>query len=186
MTRENKEFDRLIQEVGSVLDKVNKLNEKELQLISPLVDDIINQHLRDIFHIEALLDRLFELVLFETGEDVYNRLRDYLATFNPLRAYEIQEHDNELLGKYDHIVEEAKSLAQTIYAGQTDKAGIDYFSGHLRAVGESGCNWKDKIVGYLHDAAEDTEYSVEQVVEILQTRCNHKIEELHLSEIQDA
>lgn len=111
MTEEDIEFDRMIQEVGFVF---GKLNEKELQLISPLVDDIINQHLRDVFQIEDLLDRLFELVLFETGKDVYHRLLDYLATFNPLRAYEIQEHDNELLGKYDHIVEEAKSLAQTI------------------------------------------------------------------------
>lgn len=39
---------------------------------------------------------------------------------------------------------------------------------------------------YLHDTAEDTQYSVEQILEILQTRCNNKIVEPHLSEIRDA
>lgn len=85
------------------------------------------------------MDRLFDLVLFKTGKNLFFGCWT-LSTFNPLRAYEIQEHDNEMFGKYDHIAEEAKSLAQTIHAGQTDKAGIDYFSGYLRAVGESGCN----------------------------------------------
>lgn len=85
------------------------------------------------------MDRLFELVLFKTGENLYFGYWT-LSTFNPFREYEIQKHDNEMLRKYDHIVEETKSLTQTIYAGQTDKAGVDYFSGHLRAVDESGCN----------------------------------------------
>ncbi len=184
--RKDKEFDELVQKMGSVFGEINKLNKKELELLIPHVDEIINTQLQDIYQIESLLDRLFELVLFETGEDVYNRLLDYLSTFNLLLAQEIQENNNELLGKYDHLVEEAKLLAQNIHIGQTDKAGVDYFSGHLTIVGESGCTWKDKIVGYLHDAAEDSEYSVEQIMEMLQIKCNDEIIEPHFFEIREA
>lgn len=182
----NKEFDELIQKMGSVFGEINKLNEKELELLTPHVDKIINTQLQDISQIESLLDRLFELVLFETGEDTYNRLLEYLSTFNLSLAQQIQENDNDFLGKYDHLVEEARLLAQHIHMGQKDKAGVDYFSGHLTTVGESGCTWKDKIVGYLHDAAEDTEYSVEQIMEMIQTKCNGEIMEPHFSEIREA
>uniref|UniRef100_UPI00345DC143 phosphohydrolase n=1 Tax=uncultured Dysgonomonas sp. TaxID=206096 RepID=UPI00345DC143 len=120
------------------------------------------------------------------GKDIYTKLLDYLSTFNPDMAREIEESNNEMFGKYDHIVEAAELLAIQIHTGQTDKAGVDYFSGHLTTVGGSGCTWKDKIVGYLHDAAEDTEYSVEQVSKMLQAKCNNEITELHLSEIRDA
>lgn len=184
--KEDEKSDEFIQKIGSVFSEINKLNEKELQLLSLLVDDVINQQLQDIAQIESLLDRLFELVLFETGQDVYSKLLDYLATFNPSLAHRIQEHDDELLGKYDYIIEEAKLLSQDIHAGQTDKAGIDYFSGHLTAVGEAGHTWKDKVVGYLHDAAEDTDYTVVQIVNMLQTRCSNKILQEHLVEIEEA
>lgn len=182
----DKEFDELIQKMGSVFGEINKLNEKELELLIPLVDEVINKQLQNISQIESLLDRLFELVLFETGEDVYGRLLEYLSKFNPSLVQEIQENNNETLGKYDHLVEEARLLAQNIHIRQKDKTGVDYFSGHLTTVGESGCTWKDKIVGYLHDAAEDTEYSVEKIMEMLQTKCNGEIMEPHFSEIRKA
>lgn len=132
------------------------------------------------------MDSIFELVLFEMGEELYLKLLNYLESIDSTLSNDIREGNDELLGKYDDIIEEAKKLAKEIHKGQFDKAGIDYFSCHLSIVGDSGCTWKDKIVGYLHDAAEDTQYYVEQILEILQTRCNNKIVEPHLSEIRDA
>lgn len=184
--KNDKQYGDMILKIGSAFEEITKINDRELYLLTPLVDEVIKEQSQDISRVESLLYRLSDLVLFETGEDIFNKLLDYLSTFNLPLAQEIKENNDELLGRYDQLVEEAKSLAQTIHAGQTDKAGIDYFSGHLTAVGESGCNWKDKIVGYLHDVAEDTEYPVEQVLTMLQTKCNNEITDLHLSEIRDA
>ncbi|EGJ72271.1 hypothetical protein Bcop_2099 [Bacteroides coprosuis DSM 18011] len=120
------------------------------------------------------------------GEELYLKLLNYLESIDSTLSRDIREGNDELLAKYDDIIEEAKKLAKEIHNGLFDKAGIDYFSGHLSIVGDSGCTWKDKVVSYLHDAAEDTQYSVEQILEILQTRCNNKIVQPHLSEIRDA
>ena len=65
------------------------------------------------------------------------------------------------------IVEAAEQLARQLHQGQLDKAGKDYFEGHLTAVAEAGRNWKEKTVGYLHDAAEDTYHSVPQIMQKL-------------------
>ena len=182
----NKQYQNFVENIDSIFQEINQENERELQKLIPLVDEVIRQQSQDVLYIESLFEQLFELVLFQTGEDVNTKLLNYLSTFNPSLAKEIEEQNNDLLGKYDHIVEEAKLLAQNIHLGQTDKAGEDYFSGHLTVVGKSGCNWKDKVVGYLHDAAEDTEYSVEEVVNMLQTKCENEITELHLFEIKEA
>ena len=65
------------------------------------------------------------------------------------------------------IVEAAAQLARQLHQGQLDKAGKDYFEGHLTTVAEAGRDWKEKTVGYLHDAAEDTYHSVPQVMQKL-------------------
>lgn len=61
----------------------------------------------------------------------------------------------------------AARLAESLHKGQVDKAGKDYFTGHLSAVGGSGAGWKEKVVGFLHDAAEDTGHTVKEVITAL-------------------
>lgn len=65
-----------------------------------------------------------------------------------------------------YIVNVAAHLAQRLHEGQVDKAGSDYFSGHLTTVAEIGKTWQEQVVGYLHDASEDTPYRVEEVIEL--------------------
>ena len=84
------------------------------------------------------------------------------------------------------IVEAASSLAKELHQGQTDKAGKDYFEGHLCQVAEMGSTWIEKVVGYLHDAAEDTQYSVEQVMQMLQDRCGEQLCDEDFKTIQEA
>lgn len=182
----NKQYQDLVENIGSIFQEINQQSERELQKLIPFVDEVIRLESKDVLYIESLLDQLFELVLFETGEDINAKLLNYLSTFNPSLAIEIEEHNNDLLGKYDHVVEEARLLAQDIHLGQTNKGGVDYFLGHLTTVGKSGCNWRDKIVGYLHDVAEDTEYSVDEIMNMLQLKCNNEITRLHLSKIKEA
>lgn len=182
----NKDYNELAEGVGHILKDLNRLQDEAFQRIRPIAENLIEKKSKDVRKIEHTLDSLFELVLFETGEKLYLRLLDHLETIDPELSNKIREGNDELLGKYDDIVEEAKKLAKEIHAGQFDKAGIDYFSGHLSIVGDSGHTWKDKVVGYLHDAAEDTEYSVGQILEKLQIRCNYKITEAHIGDINEA
>ena len=65
------------------------------------------------------------------------------------------------------IVQCAAALACQLHRGQVDKAGVDYFTGHLTAVAKMGSTWQEQVVGYLHDASEDTPNSVEQVLNLL-------------------
>ena len=65
------------------------------------------------------------------------------------------------------IVQCAAALAYQLHRGQVDKAGVDYFTGHLTTVAKMGSTWKEQVVGYLHDASEDTPNSVEQVLNLL-------------------
>ena len=64
------------------------------------------------------------------------------------------------------IVQCAATLACLLHRGQVDKAGVDYFTGHLTAVAKMGNTWQEQVVGYLHDASEDTPNSVEQVLNL--------------------
>ena len=66
-----------------------------------------------------------------------------------------------------NIVQCAAALACQLHRGQVDKAGVDYFTGHLTTVAKMGSTWQEQIIGYLHDASEDTPNSVEQVLNLL-------------------
>ena len=73
------------------------------------------------------------------------------------------------------IVQCAAALACQLHRGQVDKAGVDYFTGHLTTVAKMGSTWKEQVVGYLHDASEDTPNSVEQVLNLLDEKLNSTI-----------
>jgi len=66
-----------------------------------------------------------------------------------------------------NIVRVAADLAKRLHEGQVDKAGADYFTGHLSAVALMGTTWKEQVVGYLHDASEDTPHTVDEVLDML-------------------
>ena len=72
-----------------------------------------------------------------------------------------------LVNKEEDIVQCAAVLACELHKGQVDKAGVDYFTGHLTTVAQMGSTWQEQVVGYLHDASEDTPNSVEQVLNLL-------------------
>lgn len=81
------------------------------------------------------------------------------------------------------MVEAAARLAKELHKGQVDKAGVDYFEGHLTFVASLGKTWQEKTVGYLHDASEDTPHSVEQVIEQLEERLGESLSSVDRVEI---
>ena len=60
-------------------------------------------------------------------------------------------------------LQKAKELARSEFAGRTDKAGVDYFTGHLSAVAGLVATDEEKTVAYLHDILEDTDYPEEKL-----------------------
>lgn len=73
------------------------------------------------------------------------------------------------MGNNYNIVYIAARLAKEQHKGQVDKGGADYFSGHLCSVAKQGDNHLEKTVGFLHDAAEDTDITVEEIMEKLRS-----------------
>ncbi len=67
------------------------------------------------------------------------------------------------------IVYAAGLLAQRLHKGQTDKGGNDYFEAHLLKVATAGFDWKEKVIGFLHDATEDCDVTAEEIIDMLDT-----------------
>lgn len=87
---------------------------------------------------------------------------------------------------YDKITIAASNLAKHLHAGQKDKGGADYFKGHLSSVAAMGRTWKEKVAGFLHDAAEDTPYSVEEVLNFLEEEAAMVLDPCDKAELTDA
>ena len=91
-----------------------------------------------------------------------------------------------LVIKEKDIVQCAAELARELHKGQVDKAGVDYFTGHLTAVAKMGSTWKEQVVGYLHDASEDTPHSVEEVLNLLDAKLGTPLSDTDRLELADA
>ena len=48
-----------------------------------------------------------------------------------------------LSNKEKVIVQSAADIACQLHKGQKDKAGVDYFTGHLSAVAKMGNTWQE-------------------------------------------
>lgn len=75
----------------------------------------------------------------------------------------------DTLGYKIHVVNAAAYVARDLHQGQKDKGNKDYFTSHLLPVGNSGDNWKEKVVGFLHDAAEDTPNDVFTILQLVKS-----------------
>ena len=80
----------------------------------------------------------------------------------------------------------AAELACELHKGQVDKAGVDYFTGHLTTVAKMGSTWQEQVIGYLHDASEDTPNSVEQVLNLLDAKLRTPLSDTDRLELANA
>lgn len=69
----------------------------------------------------------------------------------------------------------AAALARCLHKGQVDKAGLDYFEGHLSTVASMGRTWQEQVVGYLHDASEDTPHTVGETLALLEEEAQQRL-----------
>jgi len=170
-----------------MIKELQKLQKQQLKQLEPVVKHAITSNDRDKKQLCRLADTLSDMVNFSgVGERLYNELLDYIATFKPETAKWYREHDKEMAGVYEPLTEAAAEMAKSYHKGQTDKAGVDYFEGHLSFVGNEGFGWKEQIVGFLHDVAEDTPHTVEEVMQTLKTKSNGVLSEEDAREIETA
>ena len=64
-------------------------------------------------------------------------------------------------------IERVKEYARRYHLGQVDKAGVDYFEGHVTTVAQkvanAGYSSKYVMVAFLHDIVEDTFATIEEI-----------------------
>ncbi|HHT22622.1 MAG TPA: phosphohydrolase [Bacteroidales bacterium] len=80
----------------------------------------------------------------------------------------------------------AAQMAAEIHRGQIDKGENDYFAGHLTSVASMGKTWKEQVLGYLHDAAEDTPITEMEVMNQLQEKLAEKLTAVEFDELLTA
>lgn len=123
---------------------------------------------RDVRYMDEYMDTLFNFMdpLSDT-ELLMRQYYDYIATFDEKEAIERIDSLEDDMGYMTKIVYAAGLLAQKLHRGQIDKGGNNYFESHLLQVASAGFNWKEKVVGFLHDASEDCDISVAEVMKML-------------------
>jgi (p)ppGpp synthase/HD superfamily hydrolase len=176
-----------INQLVKQLKKLQRLHEQELARIEPIIRQTMASGIQDLDYLDRITEPLYDIVLSSgIGRELYDEYLTYVESFNPQRAKEYRGHDNELNGVYDDLVDKAAEMAQEYHKGQVDKQGVDYFEGHLTTVGNAGYNWKEKIVGFLHDAAEDTPHTVDEIVQTLIEKSNGVLKNEDAQEISKA
>ena len=117
---------------------------------------------QDIRYMDGFMDGLLDFM--DQGSDTEQLYREYLAyisSFNPEEGKRRFLDLEDSQGYWTPAVIAAGMVAREVHQGQKDKGGNDYFVSHLLPVAQSGFTWKEKIVGFLHDAIEDTDYTTE-------------------------
>ena len=180
--RKAQDIDHLVK----MLKKLQRLNEQELTRIEPLIREVISLGIQDLDYLDKITDTFYDLVFSGVGVELYNEYLAYVESFSPQRAKEYRDHDDEMNGVYDDLIDEAAALAREFHKGQVDKEGVDYFEGHLLTVGNAGHNWKEKIVGFLHDVAKDTPHTVDEIIRILKDKSKGVLKDEDAVEIEKA
>jgi hypothetical protein len=177
----------LVHSLKPMIEAIQKQQKQCLKQLKPIVREAIASKNQEENELGRLADSLSEMAMFSgVGSELYHEFLDYIATFNPELAQWYRNNDIEMSGIYDDIIKKAARLAKVFHQGQKDKAGVDYFEGHLSYVGNAGDNWKEKIVGFLHDVAEDTPHTVEEIMRLLKAKSNGVLTNQDAQEIETA
>lgn len=158
-------------EVYNLFEKVAEHNNAQFRLCKTLVAGFKATNEQDLLYMDSYMDVLFDFM--DSGSDTEALYRDYIdhiASFNREKAERYSESLEEHLGYKIHVVFAAAYVARELHHGQKDKGGNDYFSSHLLPVGKSGQDWKEQVVGLLHDAAEDTPNDISTVLQLVKAK----------------
>lgn len=157
--------------VHNIIQEVIDHQNAQFRLCKTLVAGFKATNEQDLSYMDNYMDDLYDFMDPESDtEALYREYLDYIATFNPQKAKEYEDFLEEHLGYKVHVVFAAAYVAQELHQRQKDKGGNDYFHSHLLPVGKSGHDWKEQVVGLLHDAAEDTPNDVPTVLQLVKSK----------------
>lgn len=145
-----------------------EMNNAQFRQVKTMLAGFIATQERDLDYIDGYMDTLFNFMdpLSDTDK-LMRQYYNYIATFDPKEAKARIERLEDDMGYMTKIVYAAGLVAHKLHSGQMDKGGNDYFESHLLKVASRGFDWKEKVVGFLHDASEDCNVTVEDVLRML-------------------
>lgn len=167
----------LSEELMDAFRHIAEMNNARFRQVKTMLAGFIVLQERDLNYMDEYMDVLFDFMdpLSDT-EMLMRQYYDYIATFDPHEAKKRIESLEDGMGYKTKIVYAAGLVAQKLHKGQTDKGGHDYFESHLLKVVSSGYDWKEKVVGFLHDASEDCNVTVEDVMHMLDAEISRVLE----------
>jgi len=173
--------------IVKLIKKINHLNRQEFARIEPITRQAMASGIQDMDYLEKILDAL-DNILFSSGigQELYDEFLNYIESFNPKFVKRYREYNDERDGVYDDLIIEAADMAKEFHKGQVDKQDVDYFEGHLTTVGNAGHDWKEKIVGFLHDVVEDTTHTVDEIIQRLKDKSKGILKDEDAQEIHQA
>lgn len=158
----------LSKELIEAFRPIVEMNNARFRQVKTMFAGFIATQERDLNYMDDYMDTLFDFMdPMSDTEMLMRQYYDYIATFDPEEARRrIDSLENDM-GYMTKIVYAAGLVAQKLHKGQVDKGGHGYFESHLLKVADSGFDWKEKVVGFLHDASEDCHMTVDEVMNLL-------------------
>ncbi len=152
----------LSKELIEAFRPIVEMNNVRFRQVKTMLAGFIATQERDLNYMDEYMDVLFDFMDPESDTEMLMRqYYDYIATFNAEEARRrIDSLENDM-GYMTKIVYAAGLVAQKLHKGQVDKGGRNYFESHLLKVVDAGFDWKEKVVGFLHDASEDCDVTVD-------------------------
>lgn len=145
-----------------------EMNNARFRQVKTMLAGFIATQERDLNYMDEYMDTLFDFMDPESDTEMLMRqYYDYIATFDAEEARRRTDSLENDMGYMTKIVYAAGLVAKKLHKGQVDKGGHDYFESLLLKVADAGFDWKEKVVGFLHDASEDCNVTVEEVMNLL-------------------
>jgi len=144
---------------------IMEMNNARFRQVKIMLAGFIATQERDLKYMDEYMDSLFDFMDPQSDTEMLMRQYcDYIATFDAKEAKVRINYLDSSMGYMTKIVYAAGLVAKKLHKGQSDKGGHDYFESHLLKVATRGFDWKEKVVGFLHDAAEDYNVTVDDVM----------------------
>lgn len=167
----------LSRELVEAFRPIMEMNNARFRQVKTMLAGFIATQECDLNYMDEYMDVLFDFMdPMSDTEMLMRQYYDYIATFDAEEARRrIDSLENDM-GYMTKIVYAAGLVAKKLHKGQTDKGGHDYFESHLLKVADSGFDWKEKVVGFLHDASEDCNVTVEEVMNLLDAEISRVVD----------
>ncbi|WP_301198642.1 hypothetical protein [Bacteroides acidifaciens] len=167
----------LSRELIEAFHPIVEMNNARFRQVKTMLAGFIATQERDLNYMDEYMDTLFNFMDPQSDTEMLMRqYYDYIVTFDAEEARRrIDSLENDM-GYMTKIVYAAGLVAQKLHKGQVDKGGHDYFESHLLKAASSGFDWKEKVVGFLRDASEDCDVTVDDVMHLLDEKISRVVD----------